>query len=41
VSVWHPHLKAPRNELTLQSSAGQTLAVTATLRAPPARRSGY
>jgi plastocyanin len=41
VSVWHPHLKAPRNELTLQSQAGQTLAVTATLRAPPARRSGY
>jgi len=41
VTVWHPHLKAPRNEITLQAAAGQSLAVKANLRVPVARRGGY
>jgi plastocyanin len=41
VTVWHPYLKAPKNEMSLQATAGQTLTVTAALRAPPVRRSAY
>jgi hypothetical protein len=41
VTVWHPYLKAARNEATVRSAAGQTLTVTTALRAPPVRRSAY
>ena len=44
VTLWHPYLRAPRNELAstlAMTAADQRLALTGELRTPPMRHGGY